>query len=360
MMLSQALVNYVNALRGVLKAPKGAEGEILTRTSDGWGSTPLMVPAGIVEDDNALTYQQGQEESFEDVFTTWKRIARVTVSETNDGVPYNQTGDSYHDEGYPEELDTWSFDSANNQIVCTKNTVSLAGFLSPDTYDEYVLEARLQSDNGDNDFIGLCIAHAVDEQGRAHTLTAMRQLNGEAPLMIERNRWAFTAAEYNVATVYSGLKWPDGSVAAAPGPNGTGGWVDFPSGCLLKVERAGDIITVSTSQIGEDTYHSGSVTTIDLSSDPQLEVFRGPQRFGYVCISQPNSTWEILQRPGSRVPIIDSRDFSWYVFEDGQWVQKGSDLASAIAGGVLVPNRMHYNAVTGRWYILHDDTLYAI
>jgi hypothetical protein len=245
-------------------------------------------------------------ETFATVAARWQRIARSSSNAINAGL------NRYSDVAIPAELLAWSINPAANSVANTTNSSGMVGFVSPEKFDNYVLESILKSTNSDNDFIGLCIAHAMDDLGQTHTLTVMRALNGAAPMMITKDfmvditDWnsiqtppgTTTTSKYN-RNVRNGLKWANGVEAVAPsGASGLPGWLSQPQGCRLKVTRAGDFVTIETSQLGESAYFAPATTVIDLSADPALWVFRGAQSFGYVAQSQALSTWEVLQRPG--------------------------------------------------------------
>jgi len=350
MALKDSLVNYVNAVRGAFRSPFNAMGELVTYRNGELVGRPVVVPVGIVESDAELTFQKEQKESFSDVFDSWMRFARTS------NTTYNTTGDPYHDEAYPAELDTWSYDAVEDRVVCTIKSASMVGFISNERYDKYTLEARIKSSNNDDDYIGLVIAHAKDSQGRSHTLDVMRSLMGQAPMQIIKDR---SVNPYIVEDVYDGLIWPDGSVAtgAFPGNQNSAayGWGNWPNGILLKITREGDVVTVETSQINETTYYAPATTTIDLSSDPELTVFRGPQRYGYTCQSQPSSTWDVLQRAGDRLPIVDIRTYDWHAYENGEWVLKGTGLTTLLENNILVSGSLHYNPVTRTFFYITDD-----
>lgn len=282
-------------------------------------------------------------ETFQYVFETWARISRS-------GPVARAAGkDIYTDSAAPDELDTWTIDAANNRIRNTTNSSTLIGFISPDKFDDYVLEAQMSSPNGDDDWVGFCIAYVTDNAGRTHTLTALRGLNGAAPLLIYRDH---AVNETWKKEVFGGLRWPNGEVATGflPG-NQNGGWDKFPAGVRLKVTRKGDIITVETSQFGETAYVAGAKTVIDLRSDPNLALFRGAQRFGYVAISQLGATWTVLQRPG------DVKSYTRTVRD-----LRASLSASSFTTGQLNPQRMGSNIPTankilrgdGQWVSIDD------
>jgi hypothetical protein len=277
-------------------------------------------------------------ETFKRVFESWKRVSR-TASTT-----YNLTGDPYSDEAMPEEMNSWTFDEVNNRISSTINSVSLVGFISPEKFDEYTLETVLRSTSMDDDYIGLSIAHVQDAKGRWHDLSVLRVGMGSAPMIIAKD---FQVNPTWVQNVYGGLKWPDGTVATGPrGVSNTGvGWGTFPAGCKLKVTRARDIITIETSQLGESGYLTSAKTVVDLNSHPELAIFKGPQRFGYLCQSQPQATWEVLQRPG------DAKTYS-QVYND----VRANLSAQAFETGVFEPARLGIGAANGATVLRGDGT----
>jgi len=338
-MLSDKFTTFVQELRNKLVIPANAKDQMLTRDAGVFTATPVSRPVGFVETDAELTTQKGQEESFQDIFDSWLRISR---------------SDGYSDESVPAELDAWEYDSGNDQVVCTQNTSSMVGFISPKQFDEYILEATLNSSSSDDDFIGLCIAYATDDSGDTHTLTVFRALNGDAPMRVLKDY--STEFEYSVAEVFSGLEWSGGRVASGSlGGTNDQGWDLMPNGCLLKVTREGDIVTIETSQMNETSYYDPATTVIDLSADPELDVFRGAHPFGYICRSQPQSTWTVHQRPGARAPIVDLRNYDLHTFQDGAWVQEASTPADLVTRGVLTGNWMHHNPTTDRFYFMDDQ-----
>jgi len=93
-------------------------------------------------------------------------------------------------------------------------------------------------------------------------------------------------------------------------------------------------------------YMEDKKLTIDLSADPDLVKFRGPQRFGYVCQSQLNATWRSIQRPGERVPIIRADTKECYRWENNQWTLQPVGSYQ----NYLQPNRLFTNQVTKRLF----------
>lgn len=273
----------------------------------------------------------------------------------NTGDPWNKTGYDYSDSAIPSELNAWVYDAATNSLRCTENTASLVGFIAPYIYDEYVLEVQLTSDHYDDDFIGLCLAYTEGDDGNTHTLTVHRGLNGPAPMRVIKD-WSVN--EYVVKDVYSGLTWQDGTVAVEGttlGGTNDQGWDLIPTGIRLKATRVGDIITIETSQVDSTVLYPSATTTIDLSTDPELEMFRGAQQFGYVCKSQMRSTWEIIQRPGMRAGVVDISDYTFWSYVDGNCEATTTSLMDLVSQDVMSLNWLHYSPTLGRYYYLDDQ-----
>ncbi len=349
MSLASSMAAFGSAFLNKFVSPFNAIHQGLSYQNGTFTGLEFVRKVGFVSTDEELGFQQTQKESFATVFDDWYRISRLDGANAN-----NADGDSYSDKAMPSELTAWAYDDTTDQVVCQINSVSMVGFISDQRYNNYVLEVQLSSTDGDDDHIGVCVAHAVDNEGNAHTLTVMRSLTGRAPMTVDKN-YPANDVNYEVARVYSGLQWGDGSIASEPIANGSlPGWGTLPNGHRLRIVREDDLITIETT-LNDGTYHDPAKTLIDLSADPELEVFRGHQHYGYVCHSQLNSTWDVLERSGDRYPILDTRDNTIYTYVDGAWVNQGTDLQYLIDDGTVTPNGLHHNPVTGRYYYVAAD-----
>lgn len=332
-----AIRAFTRRLKTRLTLPVNTQGHMLAMKEGAFSPTPTLVSAGIIDSDEELSLMQEYKESFEVVFNQWQRFSR-------------SSGHGYGTESKPGEMQAWSYQSATDQLRCTINSTTYIGFISNKRYSRYTLETRLKSSNGDDDWIGLCAAVAVDADGNTHTLDVLRALNGQAPMIVSKN---YSVDNDHLALVYNGLKWSDGTVATGSVPgNVRPGWNAFPNGILLKITREDDIITIETSQLNETGYFEPAKTVLDLSQDPRLTVFRGACAYGYSCRSQNNSTWDVLQRSGDRIPVVDIRTFKRHEFVNNQWVVTQTNMAELIDSGELVREWLHYNAVTGRHHYL--------
>lgn len=342
--------DFADAVHSRMVVPINQKNNLLVTGPDGkFAGRAVFHQSSIVENDTELNNQKGVIESFANVFKWWKRISRG--------------GGTYTDTYLPAELDAWSYDAPTDSIKTTINSGSVMGFVSPEKYDDFVFEAAVSSTNNDDDFIGLIIAYALDPvTGFTHTLSVMRGANARAPMTIDKDYNGYGISRYAVANVLNGLTWPNGVVATGPGTNGAnGGWATAPLGCRIKITREQDIITVETSQFNSDVYFEPAKTIIDLSADPELAVFRGPQSFGYTAVSQPFATWKVFNRPDTRIPIVDVRDWSKWTYVNNVWVKTASTKAALIAEGLLAKDWTHQNQTTGKFYYLDSaSTLFRL
>jgi hypothetical protein len=298
----------------------------------------------IVETDAELNAMRGATENFGNIFKYWKRVSRLGVD--------------FSDVSNVAELEGWSYDSPTDKLMSTINSGTVIGFMSPDKFDDFIFDAQLSSVNGDDDFIGLCIAYAVDPaDGKTHTLTAMRGMNGPAPLTIDKDYNGYGTSVYRIASVFNGLTWANGVVATAAGVNGAnGGWSATGIGTRLRVTRRGDIITVETSQPNSNVIYDPATTTFNLATDPQLAIFRGPQSFGYMAQSQANATWAVTSRPSVSLPIIDVRTWTKYTKSDAVWTPMQTSKAALIADGTFSPGWSYTNETLGKFYFMDKQS----
>lgn len=308
-------------------------GVLLGMDADGVRTDRLCRRLNIVADATEYNTVVNYRESFANVFNNWTRFSHSGASYPADAT----------------ELSAWSYDNANDKIVCTKNSNTFIGFISPEAFDHYTLEVELSSTNSDDDTIGVCVAFAISG-GKQYTLNLVRQFNGSLAA------GASFAALYNFLQPDSiTLNYNDAGLAT-PNPyhntNGTSknGWVGA-SPVRIKVVRTGDLIECWTTLPGSTAYIEAKKITLDLSKIDELKVFRGPQRFGYVCQSQLNASWRSIQRPGAYVPIIrlDTKEAWEYV--NNAWVKQVDGYYQTL----LQPQRLYTNQVTGRLWATTED-----
>lgn len=279
----------------------------------------------IVENATEVEYQKGQEESFSDVFDTWKRISHGTDNQ----YPSNAS-----------ELTSWAYNDVTDSISCTVNSGTLVGFIAPDKFETYNFEALLDSDQSDDDQIGLCIAY-VESGGREYTLTILRNPQGGGINAANRFQLVYNyrqSDEQIIAQTSNGLATVNG-------------WANVTGGIRVRIERSGDTIVCKTSEPGGGAFIASAELTIDLSNFPILSKFKGPQRYGYVAFSQANSTWETLARPIGLDEIIDIENGVKWDYDGNTWT------SSALPAGQtsLDPRRFYFNEATQRLYVSDES-----
>lgn len=252
----------------ITNRPTGNKGQVYYISED---SSPnvkpayLLVKASVVENEKELKEAKEIEVDFQEVFNSWQRFSHNGAT-----TPAN-----------PSEMNQWRYDASTNTVKCTINSVSYIGFISNDKYDEYTLELTISSTDGDDDRIGVVVAYSEDPDGTQHTISALRQTEREPYWML----------------VYDYLKPTQRIIASqnvVPG-DVKGGWSSFPLGCKIRVERAGDLISVFTSPMNSDTILSSSKLSVNLSSATYLNTFKGPKQYGYSCHSQNSSTFSNIK-----------------------------------------------------------------
>lgn len=250
-----------------------------------------------------------------DVFYKWARVSRGNRHNATKMEEYGLS-----DMAEPEECAAFTYDEATNRIGNPLNTNTLVGFLSPELYDSYLLDVTITSlSNWQVDPVGLVIAHTYDPDGTAHTLTIMRcsyspdlptnptkWLKDDAPMQVSVDYQ--TSKQVTIAKGFYGLRYNGGFVPTEANhdwqhPGGPAGSTDygfnkFPDGVRIRIDRNGDIITVSTSQYNDKLFWPGATLTIDLNSHPALKRFKGAHPYGFCCVSQDFVSWDATIRPG--------------------------------------------------------------
>lgn len=333
-----------------LKNMKGETGSVLfsqdSDTDDHFAPGLILQrnPA-IVEGGTEMDFLKGYIESFEAVFEDWLRISHNGVG------PYPAE---------PSELDEWSYDASTDTITCSVNSRSLIGFISPDRHEDFIFEVTLRSNNADDDSIGVCFGF-VTEDGQEHTLTAMRTTGGSqghgAPAV---NHHAKLLDVYydifhpdnrlDLGSTNGGLMWGDGIVdddrTLSSDIGSPYGWNAFPDGCRLRVERVGDVFTIRTSNLNEVDFVESATVVVDINDYPQLEKFRGPIQFGYVCFSQNASTWEVHRRPVELGTVLDAQTLETWQWTGEDWGQ----APDSVGRDLLLPNRLYFNEQTEKLF----------
>lgn len=256
----------------------------------------------------------------------------------------------------------YGYDPVKDRVYNTINTYSLVGLVCPDKRDaNFIFDGQLNVfGGGDNDPLGIVIAYTKMPNGDIHTLTVMRTLFGiqnannefylRSPMTITKD--LLTVAPKVIAESFGVLKFHNGRIVTADSPyvpfeehNTGGSWrVVAPNGVHVRVVREQDIITVESSQINETELIPESKLTIDLSSDPDLAIFRGRSQYGFCSFSQDQVYWSgRVDHPKLATPFWLSDVHAMYGTEG-----KMSDAAEA--GGVWTRDPVDLKDVFDNWY----------
>jgi len=179
-----------------------------------------------------------------------------------------------------DELNQWEYDEANDIIKSTINSRTFIGFISERYYTDYTLYSKLTSDVADDDRMGVVIAFYKDPNtGREYTLSALRDN--------ESFNWR-VVYNYLQGSKYGERIIEDKSDTISDG----GTWNNYKDGATIKVQRVGNIVKCWTTQNDSNTIVDNSLIEFDLDDAADLEMFKGPQPYGFACMSQNNSTFK--------------------------------------------------------------------
>ena len=311
---------------------------------------------------SSVTFNGFADGTFNGTFTVLSaNSTTITVSSVGANVSSAVSGYLVLDAAQPAlpgEIQSWSYDSATDTITCTVNSASYIGFISDKKYSSYVHEVRLSSSNNDDDTIGVVIAWHVDEAGREHTLSALRSPGGSGYTW----RVVYDASRYG-SIVYADktpvIKWGNGAYGSTDAAAGyvsnqaLGGWDDFATGTKIKVVRDGDLITVSTTDLGSDIYVPGADIIIDLNSSVHtyLNQFRGPKAYGYSASSQPASSFKILSFSDNANSIYDVRNGDVWKYTNGAW---SKDASTSLLDSIG-PGRFLFDRYTKKLFYVHGE-----
>ncbi len=246
-----------------------------------------------VDQFNQQNEQQFIEQSMLTIFNTWARFDGQNYS---DRAPFS--GNSL----------AWRMNADQTAVFMPLNVDPANGFVSPDALENYTLEATLAGGPGDNDTIGLiAIFSRVDDT--SYNVAVIRSMNGSTP---NGNKGVFgiVSGEAGDHTIdYS----HNSRVVGIPSPTISQGGVWTDRYVRIKVQRNGSIIRAwikpsqsSRASALDEDYIEESLIEIDIDDLDHSQHFQGPQKYGYITFSQPNSTWydvELLGGAGSRLDV---------------------------------------------------------
>lgn len=311
-------------------------GQVMYSVSDDSGALALepgyvLAPLAVVNNADDLTTQRNSRQSFSEIFNYWQRIAYS-------GDPTVQS--------YPDELNAWVYHSDTDKIECTVNSNSLVGFISPDKYDNYTFEVEMSSPAADDDAIGILVGHVI-ENGIPYTLTVERRFDADGSnggVLTNRLMVLLNSAQsvQSPGLPQTQVLHIGDDVFTAP----TGMWSALTTPIKLKVVKAGNLLTVSSSDRNGSDYVAASEQTIDLSANPDLVRFVGKQPIGYVAQSQASSTWNTVQSPSSAAIIVNLVDNQIEQFDGAAW-----NVTTGPVSDYIKPNRLYTNTTIGKIFM---------
>lgn len=269
--------------------------------------------------------------TMEDVFNNWGRF---------NGNEFYANRQEAIDQG-STNASAWTFDETLNSVVMPLNVAPANGFVSEETVDNYVFEATLTSDNGDNDTIGL-VAAFVREDTTNYILTIVLNTGGMNP---STTGCGVYFGYYGVGTGDKQLGEFDIGVG-----NGWSGRT-----VRVKVQRQGDIFSFYVTNWDQTgSYLAQSEIVIDLNSDTDLERFKGKQSYGYLTYSQPNSTYLDISFKGGldTSKLYDAQNNTVWEYTDDSW-----SMASGTLQSYLSYIRKVYNRQTEERFLIYANSI---
>lgn len=269
----------------------------------------------------------------------------------------------------PAELQAWAYNASTGAISNTTNSASFIGVVSEEKYDDYILNVSVRSTNSDDDCIGILLAWYKDPiTGKEFTLSAVRSPGGTIPWGVVYNMSQGTGGgEKTIADGTLAVKWGNGVAGATAAAAGyvtntpTDGWSgqatrwSTDGHTLIHAERTGDIIKVQTSDFQTPDTLTG-LLTIDLTSDPLLQKFRGPSQYGFDAYSQQDSTWTVSQFTNPQDVIYNLATRIVYANVNGVWTATTDESIDDLGENVLL-----VNPDTGKSFYMKDkDNIVAI
>lgn len=209
-------------------------------------------------------------------------------------------------------LDKWGWNTTEGGILLDTDTNDGNAMLStPDAMLNYTFEVELSSTDAKSNGAGV-IAAEVIVANRPIAITVVRTPGGLTQVQGVPSSFAYKllsvagnigqADGLDLGSKHGSLKWSDTNApndARDPATyNGTGkGW-NTSGKVRIKVVRAGNILTIDTSEFGATTYPAAARVIINFADYPALSDFIDrPSAVGVISVRQPKVTFKVLNRP---------------------------------------------------------------
>jgi hypothetical protein len=272
-------------------------------TGDAWSAIRLNCPTPAPTYDRKIfgtTAETNSEKSqyvpptAQEVFDTWHRTDGRLYYKNKDEATGNAA--------------LWSLEPAGNirQNVNSNTPLSL---LNPRHSTEYHLQARITSEDADDDVVGLVLCSIFDDDEVLHQLVAMRTKGGDIPL----KGWGivYMRAGQHEKTYY------DVSVGGT-----AGGWSNDFS--LVRISRSGNQVIAQCGTWNSRDISSGTAFAVDLNYLPAFK--DKPSSYGYYTFSQKYSTYFNPDDggQGDDSSIFDASNGEIWDYMGGEWVRTGT------------------------------------
>ncbi len=216
----------------------------------------------------------------QDIFNTWPRFM------------FNQNGGGQNYWIDPKlatgEASHWTYNASEQRVQMPTNTDNWNGFLSLKKYDRYDHECTIGSSNSDDDWNGVVIAH-----NWSNNVNNLLFVNVSTANNLENT----ITSPYSTSIIghYSASNLrtsPDFFIPNPSDPRLSAGW----SGRTKRIRaiRRGDDITVDVSDWNSQEYSPPKQIKFNLNDDPSLSIFKGPQSYGYINLSQAGTYYKDL------------------------------------------------------------------
>lgn len=259
----------------------------------------------------------------------------------------------------------WMYNADLDRIIQPLNTISLTGLVSPLPYEDYDLEFTVSSTSPDDDYNGGLLALTTVNDVNHHIAVGVAPQSGRVTLSYNNyHAGGITLATFKDPTMT--ILEPHSNAAADNKPAEEGqapvkknGWMDVEN-ISFKVKRRGDIFEISFTDWRGATFLDQHKMILNLNSHPELEKFKGPNRYGFLNQSQPLTTFSNIKFEASgelkESELFDLATMQTYNYVVDSW-QNTPITNSAIANKLGFP-RCILNPKTGkRFYINSTGTI---
>ncbi|MCJ8346419.1 hypothetical protein MJH12_12825, partial [bacterium] len=178
-------------------------------------------------------------------------------------------------------------------VLVSQDNEPLSGIISPIEFTNYRVSATFTSTFDDCDTMGVIAAATRDASGVLHTLIAVRQGCDFFGHFLGQTRWGFVLdIGERITGQYDGSEVliNDGAALVS---NSIVGWVN--NDVYVGIERKDNIITAITSEFNDpQNIDSTTEISVDLASDPRLNIFLNGSSFGLGAHSKPQAEFSNL------------------------------------------------------------------